>query len=139
MKKLLFFASDYKIGLSGLLTDQLISIHKADVDVFAVAGENQCEDEDELRIIQKGIKIVRIKGLDSHEDFGRLVGTIRHIVLLNDIDIIHVQNNWQLAIAAFVKLFCRFNRYIEIAYTLHGFRHNSTVKSFFAKIIIIFE
>lgn len=138
MKRLLFFASDYKIGLSGLLTDQLISIHKAGIDVFAVAGEKQCEDDDELRIIRNGIKIVRIEGLDSHKHFGRLVCAIRHIVLRNDIDIIHVQNNWQLTIAAFVKQFCRFKRHVEIAYTLHGFRHNSIIKSFFARKIIGF-
>lgn len=36
---ILFFASDYKIGLSTLLTDQLLALHRNGINVYPVAGE----------------------------------------------------------------------------------------------------
>jgi glycosyltransferase involved in cell wall biosynthesis len=136
MKKLLYFASDFKIGLSALLADQLISIVESGIDVIAVAGE--CEQERGLgeMLKEKGINVKRIDGLDIHDDFSRLTFEIERIVRDNNIDIIHVQNNWQLAIAGYVKAKFCFKRKIEIAYTLHGFRHNSPVKSRIAQVVI---
>lgn len=43
VKKILFFASDYQIGLSSLLTDQLIALSRHDIDIYAVAGEKEQE------------------------------------------------------------------------------------------------
>lgn len=37
MSKLLFFASDFKIGLSTLLTDELIALYRYGIEVCAVA------------------------------------------------------------------------------------------------------
>jgi glycosyltransferase involved in cell wall biosynthesis len=136
MKKLLYFASDFKIGLSSVLTDQLLSIVESGIDVVAVAG--QCEQEPGLGQLlnEKGIIINRIDGLDVHRDFRRLSSEIERIICSNDINIIHVQNNWQLAITGFVKNKLRFKRKIEIIYTLHGFRHNNPLKSRIAQVII---
>lgn len=134
MKNLLFFASDFKIGLSALLTDQLIALHDAEINVTAVAGENEQEPGLSMLLSSKNINIQRINGLDEHREFKRLVNEISEIVKKNDIDLIHVQNNWQLAIASAVKLKSRKN--LKIAYTLHGFRHNHPFKSRIAQIII---
>lgn len=136
MKKLLYFASDYRIGLSSLLTDQLISISESGVDVYAVAGENEQEIGLSQLLRHKNINVRRISGLDTHSDFNRLVLEIYHIVIENNIDIIHVQNNWQLAIVGSVKFKLLFKRKIKIVYTLHGFRNNSPIKSRMAQIII---
>ncbi len=136
VKKLLYFASDYKIGLSALLTDQLLSIRRAGVDVVAVGGENEQETGLGKSLSGAGISIIRIPGLDAHADFTKLVNTIREIALRESIDLIHVQNNWQLAIASAVRLSLLFKRKLEIAYTLHGFRHNSPVKSRIAQAVI---
>ena len=135
-KKLLYFASDYKIGLSSLLTDQLISLHDAGIDVVAVAGENEQEPGLSKMLEEKGVKITRIDGLDAHSNFRKLANTIQRIVLNNNIDVIHVQNNWQLAIAGIVKNKIRLKRKVSIAYTLHGFRHNSPIKSKIAQVVI---
>ena len=40
---ILFFASDYKIGLSTLLTDQLLALHRNGINVYPVAGEKNQE------------------------------------------------------------------------------------------------
>ena len=136
MKKLLYFASDYKIGLSALLTDQLMSIFRAGISVRAVAGEREQEPNLANILETAGVKMTRVRGLDDHSDFKRLVNTIGRIVEEESIDIIHVQNNWQLAIAGAVKAKRCLARKIEFAYTLHGFRHNSPIKSKIAQGVI---
>lgn len=136
MKKLLYFASDFKIGLSALLCDQLISICQEGADCIAVAGHNEQEHGLLEMLENHNIKPIIIHGLDEHENFKKLVGKIQNIVKENNIDIIHVQNNWQLLIAGTVKNKLRFKRRIEVIYTLHGFRHNSPVKSRIAQAVI---
>lgn len=68
--------------------------------------------------------------------FSRLVNDIKEIIQTEDIRLVHVQNNWQLAIIAVVKLKLYFLKKIKIIYTLHGFRHNSFIKSIMAQFII---
>jgi glycosyltransferase involved in cell wall biosynthesis len=136
MKKLLYFASDFKIGLSALLTDQLISIKESGIPVVAVAGQEEQEPGLGNRLSEKHIEITRIAGLDAHHDFSRLVNEIVRLVREHKIDLIHVQNNWQLAIAGYVKFKLLFKRKVEVVYTLHGFRHNSPIKSHIAQVVI---
>lgn len=136
MSRLLYFASDYNIGLSSLLTDQLISISNSGIEVYAIAGEKEQEPGLTQFLHNNMISIKRIKGLDVHCDFNRLVKEIRTIVIENNIDVIHVQNNWQLAIAGVVKYSILFKRKIKIAYTIHGFRNNNPLKSRIAQLLI---
>jgi glycosyltransferase involved in cell wall biosynthesis len=136
MRNLLYFASDFQIGLSAVLTDQLISIVESEINVVAVAGQKEQESGLDNRLKEKKINIVRIDGLDVHHDFIRLTSEIERIVLAHNIDIIHVQNNWQLAIVAFVKFKLLFQRKIEVVYTLHGFRNSSPIKSHIAQVVI---
>lgn len=133
---ILFFASDYKIGLSTLLTDQLLALHRNDINVYPVAGEKNQEKGLEEQIIAQKIQLKRIHGLDDHKNFFRLVNDIKEIIQTEDIRLVHVQNNWQLAIIAVVKLKLYFLKKIKIIYTLHGFRHNSFIKSIMAQFII---
>lgn len=136
MKRLLYFASDYKIGLSQLLTDQLISLHKAGVPILAVAGEKEQEKGLEKKLIEKHINITRINGLDVHDDLSRLVSEIAALIRTYTIEVVHVQNNWQLALVSLARIRLLGIRKFKIAYTLHGFRHNSPVKSVIARGII---
>ena len=64
---ILFFASDYKIGLSTLLTDQLLALHRNDINVYPVAGEKNQEKGLEEQIIAQKIQLKRIHGLDDHK------------------------------------------------------------------------
>ncbi|OUN71483.1 glycosyltransferase family 4 protein [Barnesiella sp. An55] len=138
MNKLLFFASDFRIGLSALLTDELIAFHQCGIDIFAIAGENEQECGLTERVKSRNIPITRIKGLDCHANFRMLANTIKEIVVKNSIHIVHVQNNWQLALVAYVKYKLLFKHKIRIIYTLHGFRHNSVWKSCIAQLVIGF-
>ena len=136
MCKLLFFTSDFKIGLSSLLTDELIAFHQSGINVFAVAGEKEQEVGLSERIDIEKIPIFRIEGLDRHANFTNLTKILSDIILKNGIYIIHVQNNWQLALVSYLKYKLYLKHKIRIIYTLHGFRHNSVWKSYVAQIII---
>lgn len=136
MKNLLYFASDYKIGLSQVLTDQLISLYEANVPVTAVAGENEQEFGLSQKLSDRRIPITRVPGLDAHNDFTRLVNEIVNLIQLNDIEVVHVQNNWQLAIASVAKIKLLGKLRFKIAYTIHGFRNSSPIKSIIARGII---
>ncbi len=136
MKRLLYFASDYKIGISALLTDQLLSIHRSGTYVVAVGSENE-QEPGLISILKKNnVRLNTVSRLDDHADFSRLVNSILEIVKKESIDVVHVQNNWQLAIAFAVKSKLLFRRRLEIVYTLHGFRHNSPIKSRIAQAVI---
>ncbi len=136
MGKLLFFTSDYKIGQSSLLTDQLMALHKSELDFVAVSGENEQEQGLKERIDDIGIDVRRIEGLDVHANFMRLARQIADIVRKEDIRCVHVQNNWQILLVVFVKFILLRRFGLKIVYTLHGFRNNSPVKSVIARIII---
>ena len=136
MSKLLFFASDFKIGLSTLLTDELIALYRYGIEVCAVAGENEQESGLSEKIKIEAIPIFRIDGLDRHEKFKELAISLIDIMVKNKIRVVHVQNNWQLALMAYVKFKLCFKQKIRIIYTLHGFRHNHLLKSYVAQVII---
>lgn len=138
MNKVLFFASDFKIGLSALLTDELIAFHRSGINIYAVAGEHEQEAALSEKVNAEKVPISRIEGLDAHANFGRLTKILGDIILTHGIHIVHVQNNWQLALISFIKYKLLLKHKIRIIYTLHGFRNNSVWKSYLAQIIIGF-
>lgn len=135
MKKVLFFASDFQIGLSSLLTDELLAFHRAGIELVAVAGEREQEKglSERITVVPS---IFRINGLDDHQQFRLLANKIAEIIKSSDTTVIHVQNNWQLALVAYAKYIILRNRHLRIIYTLHGFRHNHPLKSIVARFII---
>ncbi len=134
--KLLFFTSDYKIGQSSLLTDQLQALHKNKLEFVAVSGENEQEAGLKNRIDELGVDVRRIEGLDVHANFTYLARQLAEIVRKEDIRCVHVQNNWQILLVVFAKFVLLRQFRLKIVYTLHGFRHNSPVKSIIARWII---
>jgi len=132
--KLLYFASDFTIGLSALLTDELTAIFRANIPLVAIAGDKEQEPGLLARVNARNIDLRIIRTLDDHSNFKRKVHEIAQIIKSEGIDVVHVQNNWQLALVSYCKYILRCK--IKIIYTLHGFRHNSPVKSIIAQIVI---
>lgn len=135
MKRVLFFASDFNIGLSSLLTDQVLALHKSGIPVIAVAGER----EQEAGLTQQLAElphVYRIFGLDDHQQFRQLSAQIAKIVKEQRIGVVHVQNNWQLALVAYAKYVLLHDYRLKVVYTLHGFRHNHPFKSVVARLVI---
>lgn len=133
--KILFFASDYQIGLSHLLTEELKNlVCQTGFDVTAIAGETEQMKGLGQKLDYQGIPLKRILGLDSHKNFLSLAKQIKTVIKESKCTHIHVQNNWQLALIVRIKFFYQFK--YKIIYTIHGYRHNNYLKAFFAKRII---
>lgn len=139
MTKLLFFASDYSIGLSTLLTDQLLALYHAELPFIAVAGEKEQEAGLGEKVQHLNLELYRISGLDTHRNFHQLAKQIADIIRKKDIGFVHVQNNWQLVLVTYAKCFLLKRPKPKVIYTLHGFRHNHPIKAIIAKMIIGME
>lgn len=132
--KLLFFASDYSIGLSSLLVQQAVSLKESGIDFLCVAGEREQEAGLYKKIEDTQQSIVRINGLDDHHEFIRLARCLNEVIKKEEIRIVHVQNNWQLMLVVYVKYILRSK--LKIVYSIHGFRHNKQIKQIIARLII---
>jgi len=135
---LLFFTSDYAIGLSSLLVQQSIAISRErDINLVCVAGDTEQEDGLTEQMAENNIHLIRIKDMDKHLNFKQLSKKIGQIIEDNEIQFVHVQNNWQLSLLAFYKYKNIFRpKSFKIAYTLHGFRHNYPTRVMFAVVAI---
>ena len=133
-KKLLFFVSDFKIGQSVLLTDQLLAISKSGIPYLAVSGDG--EQEKGLKEKTAHLDVRRVQGLDKHEKFCALAKQLAKIIREDGVDYVHVQNNWQMMLVVYAKFVLLRDFRLKILYTLHGFRHNHPVKSQIARVVI---
>lgn len=136
MGNLLFFTSDYKIGQSSLLTDQLIALCDGNVDVVAVSGEKEQEKGLKERTLSREIDVRYIDGLDEHANFKGLARKIAEIVRQEKVQYVHVQNNWQMMLVVFAKFILLHDLGLKIIYTIHGFRNNTPVKAIIARVVI---
>lgn len=135
MKKVIYFASSYGIGLTALLTEQACSLVKnPEVKFLIISGEK--EQVSGLFDILDGhsVNYAKIHGLDDHGNFVGLIKIFHQYIDQFKPDVVHVQTNWQLAIVAAVKYL--FRRKFLIFYTIHGYRHNLKIRSFIVKYII---
>ena len=132
--KVLFFASDFKIGLSALLTAQVCALAQAGISLHVVCSAGEQESGLHARLKEKGIEYTNIENLDAHESFIQMARAIRQLMKTTDCRHVHVQNNWQLALVACAK--CGMRKAPKVIYTLHGFRHNHPIKAKIAKLVI---
>lgn len=134
--KLLYFASDYSIGLSCLQVQQTIAIKKEGIPIICVAGDTEQEKGLTEQMQDAGMNLIRIKDMDIHQDFKNLSEQIGRIIEENEIQIVHVQNNWQLMLVAYYKFKTLKPKSFKVMYTLHGFRHNHPIRSLIAIAMI---
>lgn len=134
---LLFFCSDYKVGLTTALSEQAIEIKKlSNINLSCISSEKEMEQGLHSRLKGNCIDMTIVPHLDEHSDFKRLVREVSHTIKEKSITHVNVHNNWQLAIVSYIKyrriIPCKF----KIIYTIHGYRHNSFFKSLLAIFVI---
>lgn len=135
--KVLFFCSDYKVGLTTALTEQAIELNKcSELDLYCVSSEKEMEVGLHQKIVDNGIKMTIINSLDVHAGLKNLAEKIAKLIEHNAITHVNVHNNWQLAVVSYVKYMRLQSVKFKIIYTIHGYRHNSAIKSVFAISII---
>ena len=137
MIKLLYFCSDYQIGLTQAQTATLVEMsrHKDELSTIPLSSQNEQEKGLFTTLEEHNIAPLIINDLDEHKDFKKKAKEIAKIIKAKDIAIVNVQNNWQLALVAYVKHILR-PKHFKIVYTIHGYRHNSPFKAVLAIAII---
>lgn len=133
--RLIHVASSYQMGLTNQETQLALAYKRvAAIDSIVVTGE--CEQyEGCFKLLKSnGIANQIIKGFDVHHDFFRLVGEFLSIVRKFKPDVVTVNTNWQLVVVGCAKFFSKEK--FKLVYTIHGFRHNSRLKSVFARYMI---
>lgn len=131
--RLLYFCSDYKIGLTQTHTEQVENLSRnSEIELFCVSSENEQEKGLHERLKKLNIKMAIIPSLDIHSDFNKLSSKIAAIIEKEQITHVNVHNNWQLALVGKTRLNPFKKQKFKLIYTIHGYRHNSPVKAIFA-------
>lgn len=126
--RLLYFCSDYMVGLTQTHTEQIEYLSKqSSIDLYCVSSEKEQEEGLHKRLADTGCNIDIINDLDVHSDFKALSKKIADLIDKYDITHVNVHNNWQLALTGYIKKFSK--RKFKLIYTIHGYRHNSPVKA----------
>lgn len=132
--KILFF-TESGLGVSALACDQLKAIHEKNEDVYAVVSSFEQEPGLINSLEEKGINVVRMDGMENHQNFWLHAKKLKEVVVNNSIEFVHVQTNWQLVMTyfAFRKIRCK----PKVIYTIHSFRnHKGLLECFLAKLLI---
>lgn len=137
MKKVLFFISDYKLGITTLLVEQALSLSRLNTLNFSFIGGSG-EQEHGLLDKLKANKInpFIIKDFDDHNKLFKKTVIVWKLIKLDNPDYIHVQNNWQFALINLIKVFT-FSDF-KVIYTIHGYRHNFRIRSYITRWLIMF-
>ena len=135
MKRIIFFTSSHKIGLTGQLTEQALCFSKMGQGEFLfISGENEQFPGLFKKLEQHKVQRTTITGIDEHADFFRLVRKFRNVAAKFRPDFVTVHTNWQLVIAAFARILFGFD--YSLVYVIHGYRHNYRFRSIIARILI---
>jgi glycosyltransferase involved in cell wall biosynthesis len=135
MKKVIFFASSYKVGLTSQLTEQAIVLSKRFRENFLfVSGEKEQFPDLLEKLKNNDVNHVTITGLDEHKHFFRLLEEFSKCVAQFEPSVVHCRTNWQLLISVVSKI--RFKKDYSIIYTVHGYRHNYRYRSELARCVI---
>lgn len=137
MINLLFFGSDYNVGLTTALTEQILNIAKIeDINLVCISSQNEMQPGLHEQLKRNRISVHIINNLDLHKNFLGITKEIERIISTNNITHVNVHNNWQMALVTFVKYKNIWPKGFKIVYTIHGYRHNSAIKAKFAIGII---
>lgn len=134
---LLFFCSDYQVGLTTALSEQALELKNLpEIKLSCISSEKEMEPGLHEKLKQEHIDMTIIPELDVHKNLKKLAKVIEEIIIEKKITHINVHNNWQLAIISYIKYKKIIPKKFKIIYTIHGYRHNSPFKSFIAISVI---
>lgn len=136
MRKVIATTSSYEIGLTGLLTEQALTIsEQCEPGQFLfLSGEGEQYRGLFEKLREHAVRNEAISGFDHHYQLLRLVKVFSEYASAFKPDIVHVNTNWQLIIAVLAKALC--GQSYKIIYTIHGYRHNFPFRAIWAKCAI---
>lgn len=135
--RLLFFCSDYNVGLTQALSEQAVEINRCDeLNSYFISSPEEMEPGLHQWLKDEKLPLTIIDGLDKHQNFKILSRQIEDVIKREKITHVNVHNNWQLALVSWIKYRKIIPQKFKIIYTIHGYRHNSPLKTIPAIAII---
>lgn len=134
---ILFFVES-GLGISALLTDQLIALHKQHKKVYAILSTKEQESGLIEKINSLLIPNYILPGLVEHQSFNKDAILLKQIIEEQSIDVVHIQTNWELALIMYVKYVLCVHRKFKMIYTIHAYRNNERFKSCIARFLLTF-
>lgn len=127
---LLYFCSDFKIGLTQAQTEQVEHLAKeSELNLICISSQNEQEPGLHKRLSDIGVQMEIVNDLDVHKNASYLMDQIASIMIKYSITHVNVQNNWQFSLLSRLKLRVGFRQKFKLIYTIHGYRHNHPVKA----------
>lgn len=136
MNVLFFVDSGLNNGVGALLVEQIKAIYRYNKNVFAVSSTKEQEPNLINSLKEASIPVLVLYGLEYHKNFKDHVDILSKYVVDNDIKVVHVQTNWQLAIINVVKFKLLFKHPLKIIYTIHSYRNHKPLQSFVMRILM---
>lgn len=134
---LLFFGSDFQVGLTTALSEQILELNNlSEINLYCVSSEKEMEKGLHQKLQSNNVQMTIIRDLDVHKHFKQLANAVEQIIRKKNITHVNVHNNWQLALVSYIKYKRIVSGNFKIIYTIHGYRHNSLIKSFLAIAVI---
>ena len=134
MKKLLYFASSYRCGLTALCVEHACAISPGLAGLTCLSDGHEQYPGLVAMLRERGIAHEVIAGLDEHSRLPHLVAQVRTRIQRLRPDVIQVQTNWQLLLTALALR--RSGVACKTVYWVHGFRHNYPLRSVVARVLI---
>lgn len=133
---ILFFVES-GLGNATLLVDQLTALYKKHKSVHVILSDNDQENGLTDRIKELSIRYTILPGIYGHHSFTKEAQTLNQIIEQEQINIVHVQTNWELALIAYIKYILRCKQQFKTLYTIHGYRNNKKYKKYIALFLLI--
>lgn len=132
----ILFFTESGLGVGALVVDQISELKRQNANTYGVVSSLEQEEGLIRRMEREGIELLRLEGLESHQNFWTHLDKLIKFSKTHAIEVIHVQTNWELMLSFAAKLALRFQSNPKIVYTVHAFRHNSPYKKYIALCII---
>lgn len=135
---LLFFI-ETGCGNGRSMADQAIELNKIpDLTLYTISSSYDQERGVAQSVQNEGIENLCLRNLEKHENFVDHRKELRRYINEKNVDIVHVQSNWELLLV--ITAIFGLRRKPKVIYTIHAFRNNENiVKRFVARVLITIE
>lgn len=133
--KILFFAES-GLGNSSLLIDQISALYEKHKSVYVILSDIDQEDGLTNKIKELSVPYTILPGIYGHHSFKSEAKILKDIIEQENIDVIHVQTNWELGLIVYLKYLLRCRKKTKIVYTVHGYRNNKKYQKNIALLLL---
>ena len=112
----ILFFTESGLGVGALVVDQISELKRQNANTYGVVSSLEQEEGLIRRMEREGIELLRLEGLESHQNFWTHLDKLIKFSKTHAIEVIHVQTNWELMLSFAAKLALLFQSNPKIVY-----------------------